>query len=756
MKLTNTLGQHAVQSTTTAKKMRLSDNATSRVFQLFTKNVYSDAIGTVVREIASNCFDSHVEAKVNSPVVIRKTHDTETDTYSISFIDYGVGMSPERVENIYGVYFESTKNQSNEEIGGFGIGGKTPLAYMRSTGEGEGDYDNGFFVITRYNGIEYTYSIVEGKESPEIHLWNQEATTERNGTEIRVPMLSGDIQDFESALRTQLFYFDNIVFEGWSDRIQNEYQIIRGKTFLYRGDNLDNNMHVCLGKVYYPINYRTMGLQSYDYQIPIAINVQIGAINVTVSREQLDYSQETITYLKKRLNEAKDELRSLLEKQYSNITSLEDYFKSKNNFGILYLTDDMSLNIRRLADSKKLDYSKYEFSGLSTPDDRELFKLFFNTTCYGKRELKGYSRNDFEQLTRSYDGLTKVKNVYFSDGEYSCKRIKQAYLRGQHGRFYVVKKKELAMEKYTVCDLFNAHFDDDEAYLKSATYKDVLKMQEAYFAIVREHGVDYSAVEVPDDFTVDYGKPKISQEIKNTTIPMKLHGSYGKTRIKIQSLIDFKGTIYYSDSDGESKLGQAHSLFELLYTDKYIAESYSTYHNTFGKAKSVAFISLAKNNMKYIKYLKNAYTVERFYHKHVARKEEEIKKQYRTSNFAERYHDIESFYLTPLFADVSPKWGKKIEDVKTFVSTLKVPDRYSRRSDISHFKMFLSKYINFDKLTYTAEEKAIIKTLDALKEIEAKNETLLKYFELPYRSYTVSKETDNEIVVPILKKAMSL
>ena len=44
MKLTNTLGQHAVQSTTTAKKMRLSDNATSRVFQLFTKNVYSDAM----------------------------------------------------------------------------------------------------------------------------------------------------------------------------------------------------------------------------------------------------------------------------------------------------------------------------------------------------------------------------------------------------------------------------------------------------------------------------------------------------------------------------------------------------------------------------------------------------------------------------------------------------------------------------------------------------------------------------------------
>jgi hypothetical protein len=168
------------------------------------------------------------------------------------------------------------------------------------------------------------------------------------------------------------------------------------------------------------------------------------------------------------------------------------------------------------------------------------------------------------------------------------------------------------------------------------------------------------------------------------------------------------------------------------------------------------FISLAKNNMKYIKYLNNAYTVERFYHKHVVRKEEEIKKQYRTSSFSEKYQNIDSFYLTSLFADVSPKWGKKIEDISTFIKGLKAPDRHSRRSDISYFKQFLSNNIDFDKLTYSAEEKAIIKTFDALTEIEAKNETLLKYFDLPYRSYAVSKETDNEIVVPILKKAMSL
>jgi hypothetical protein len=64
-------------------------------------------------------------------------------------------MSPERIYDIYGVYFESTKRVDNTQIGGYGIGGKTPLAYKRYTGVGQDEYDNSFFVITTYNGTKY-------------------------------------------------------------------------------------------------------------------------------------------------------------------------------------------------------------------------------------------------------------------------------------------------------------------------------------------------------------------------------------------------------------------------------------------------------------------------------------------------------------------------------------------------------------------------------------------------------------------------
>ena len=93
------LGQES-ESTTESKKMRLSADASAMVFQIFTKNVYSNPIGTIVREITSNCFDSHVEANVNLPVEIKLSYDSITKTHYVSFIDYGVGMSPDRVDNV--------------------------------------------------------------------------------------------------------------------------------------------------------------------------------------------------------------------------------------------------------------------------------------------------------------------------------------------------------------------------------------------------------------------------------------------------------------------------------------------------------------------------------------------------------------------------------------------------------------------------------------------------------------------------------
>lgn len=47
----------------------------------------------------------------------------------IIFHDYGCGLSQRRVQDVFTTFGASTKRDNNYEIGGFGLGAKSPLAY---------------------------------------------------------------------------------------------------------------------------------------------------------------------------------------------------------------------------------------------------------------------------------------------------------------------------------------------------------------------------------------------------------------------------------------------------------------------------------------------------------------------------------------------------------------------------------------------------------------------------------------------------
>lgn len=83
---------------------------------------YSDPISTIVREITSNCFDSHIEAGVdkNIEIEIKNKNYLTGQAASIHFRDFGVGLSPERIKTVYSKFFKSTKRDTDNEIGGFG------------------------------------------------------------------------------------------------------------------------------------------------------------------------------------------------------------------------------------------------------------------------------------------------------------------------------------------------------------------------------------------------------------------------------------------------------------------------------------------------------------------------------------------------------------------------------------------------------------------------------------------------------------
>lgn len=97
----------------------IDESSMTFLFEMMSKSLYSNPIGSIVREITSNCFDSHKEANIDKAVII--DYKTDDEGNYISFQDFGVGLSTDRMQNIYMKYFSSTKRGDNNLIGGFGL-----------------------------------------------------------------------------------------------------------------------------------------------------------------------------------------------------------------------------------------------------------------------------------------------------------------------------------------------------------------------------------------------------------------------------------------------------------------------------------------------------------------------------------------------------------------------------------------------------------------------------------------------------------
>ncbi len=98
---------------------KLKSKNIGKLYGILFKQIYRKPKESIVREITSNCFDSHIEAKVSDAVVIKIKEDD--GGWYISFNDYGVGLSPQRINDIYLAPGESTKTNTNDQIGQFGL-----------------------------------------------------------------------------------------------------------------------------------------------------------------------------------------------------------------------------------------------------------------------------------------------------------------------------------------------------------------------------------------------------------------------------------------------------------------------------------------------------------------------------------------------------------------------------------------------------------------------------------------------------------
>ena len=115
----------------------------AHIFSILRNQLYSNKVLAVIREYSTNAYDAHIEANVERPIEI-----TLPTSFSPTFIvrDFGFGLSPDDVQNIFASYGASTKRNTNEQVGMLGLGSKSAFCYV-----------NSFMIVSRHNGTEYTY-----------------------------------------------------------------------------------------------------------------------------------------------------------------------------------------------------------------------------------------------------------------------------------------------------------------------------------------------------------------------------------------------------------------------------------------------------------------------------------------------------------------------------------------------------------------------------------------------------------------------
>lgn len=392
------------------------------LFRGFSDTLYSNKIGSIVREVTSNCFDSHREANIKDDVVIllSKADPLTGKSGKICFKDVGVGLSPDRIKNIYSKYFSSTKRGSNNEIGGFGIGAKSPLAYT-----------DAFEVKTIYDGIEYHYIVHRGEQVPRIELLTSSKTDIRNGTEVILPVRTGDEDKFITECKRQLRFFDNISYRGMG--INNNYKVMSGKSWIATGSTgyTDFKISICLGGVSYPLDADQVGLGRYGTdagvyldtysQTTVALKFDVGDIDVTMSRESIEYNDRTIAAIKTKYKEAKEELRELYYKSWKEETDFKRYIdlcEESRGTPKIPVTKEESISIDFcIPGSDRPEFAPWGmpvnpsdidfiFKGYAVTDGKRNTKKYSNTASHY------FSKKSITDFYRKRGKLSSIKNEY--------------------------------------------------------------------------------------------------------------------------------------------------------------------------------------------------------------------------------------------------------------------------------------------------------------------------------------------------------
>lgn len=328
----------------TMKEMSFGIGNMGLVLDILRSKLYKNPILAICREICCNARDAHVEmGKKDFPIEV---HFPTSFDMHYKVKDYGPGIAPERMEDIFINFGSSTKRETNEQIGGWGIGAKSPLAYSDT-----------FSILSNYNGTQYIYNAyIDETKIGKMALVSKDPTDEPNGTTIKIPVLTKNVREFvDCTLEATQYWPVKPILKGISPTpTYKKIEIIhsgdgwslvrdgRANNYYYSNSDYTGRSVAVIDGIGYSLDINSLSklsdLHRKFLDNKFLFHFKNGELSLSASRDNIHYDDNTQNIIAARINLAIKEVVERINKEIENcqtyIQACDLYVKTLASFNL--------------------------------------------------------------------------------------------------------------------------------------------------------------------------------------------------------------------------------------------------------------------------------------------------------------------------------------------------------------------------------------------------------------------------------------
>lgn len=346
-----------------SKSKAFSITASPKVFKILSSDLYTNKIRAVVRELITNMIDAHALNGNPEKFIIQVPGRLDP-----RFVcrDFGPGMSDFDIQGddnspgLYNSYFSSSKAESNDFIGGFGLGSKSPFSYTDT------------FSITSYHKGEIRgYVAYMDGDGPQIKptFVKEMGPDDKTGIEIVVPVEEKDFRNFAYEVSYIMRPFKDLaIINGLDHEIDyfpdfdDYYGVNPERYWPDRG-----GLYAIYGGIVYPIDgvIRDRNWLSIRNEVNY-IKFPMGSLDIAPSREALSLDDRTRKNIIERVKELSEKAFNEDVKRFKESTSPRHTYRELMKMG--YSARDYMISNSVKFTTKNLSYKKMQ--SMFEPDSK--------------------------------------------------------------------------------------------------------------------------------------------------------------------------------------------------------------------------------------------------------------------------------------------------------------------------------------------------------------------------------------------------